>query len=137
MTEKKKPYIATGGNVTADKLPRFVSPATRLLTQQRAQGRVKPESFRGQDMQRIRGRELQRIREEMLMEDPLCAECRRQGRIRAWDEVDHIIPLYLGGEDTKANRQGLCYECHEIKSAKEREDFASSDKSKRKPPGGG
>lgn len=70
--------------------------------------------------QRIRGRALQARRERKRQDDPLCKRCREHGRVRAWTQLDHIIALTNGGEDTDANTQGLCDECHE---AKTREDL--------------
>lgn len=34
-------------------------------------------------------------------------------------DIDHIVPLHLGGQDIDANRQCLCVPCHEAKSAAE------------------
>lgn len=127
MTNKPPvPYVATGGNVTSAKLPRFVSPTTTLLIENRVVGKVKLPIFRGQDTGRLRGRTLQRLRARMFAMDPLCAECRRQGRVRKWDELDHIIPLFEGGSNDDHNLQGLCYECHGIKTAEENLRAASA-----------
>lgn len=65
---------------------------------------------------RIRGRELQRIRKRILQRDPLCIECKKHKRVRASTQVDHIVPLYIGGEESDDNRQGLCDQCHEKKT---------------------
>jgi hypothetical protein len=51
--------------------------------------------------------------------NPLCQACEKEGRIKVWEELDHIVPLHLGGEDTDDNRQGLCKACHDRKSASE------------------
>jgi 5-methylcytosine-specific restriction endonuclease McrA len=32
---------------------------------------------------------------------------------------DHIVALVNGGQDTEANLQSLCAECHRIKTAKD------------------
>jgi 5-methylcytosine-specific restriction protein A len=70
---------------------------------------------------RIRGRTLQRIRRAWFTEHPLCAECERNGRVSLAVELDHIIALTNGGkdfdQDDGKNRQGLCKECHEKKTA--------------------
>jgi hypothetical protein len=50
---------------------------------------------------------------------PLCAECQRQGITKLTDEIDHIIPLTEGGEDVDGNCQGLCFDHHAEKSARE------------------
>ena len=68
---------------------------------------------------RIRGRALQRIRERHRQEHPLCVWCQKQGRVRAWTQLDHIVPMDAGGADDDDNRQGLCDECHELKTAQD------------------
>lgn len=69
--------------------------------------------------QRIRGRKLQRIRRLHFQLHPLCVVCQRQGLINVATQLDHIIPLFKGGPDTDANRQGLCDECHEAKTRRD------------------
>ena len=53
----------------------------------------------------------------MLREQPLCVHCLATGRIRAWDEMDHID----GDRDNNswANFQPLCFDCHEVKTRKQ------------------
>ena len=65
---------------------------------------------------RIRGRKLQAIRARHFRYDPLCRMCKAKGIIRAWTQLDHIVPLFQGGEDTDENRQGLCDDCHSEKT---------------------
>lgn len=71
--------------------------------------------------ERIRGRRLQDIRSSWRMRAPLCVECEKAGRVRLWTQLDHIIPLFKGGADHDSNRQGLCDECHAVKT---REDMS-------------
>ena len=66
---------------------------------------------------RIRGRKLDRIRKRVLLRDHYT--CRRCGRVSVDLEVDHIVPLFLGGAESDENRQALCRECHAAKSAEE------------------
>ena len=68
---------------------------------------------------RITGRKLQTMRAELFARDPLCAECRRQGRVTLATQRDHIKPLAEGGADDSSNVQGLCAACHEAKSKAE------------------
>lgn len=68
---------------------------------------------------RITGRKLQRLRAELFARDPLCAECKRQGRVTLATQRDHIKSLGEGGEDIDSNVQGLCFDCHEAKSKAE------------------
>jgi len=74
-------------------------------------------------IQRIRGRKLQRIREHMMWVNPLChgpdSECEKVGRIRAWTEIDHRVPLTKGGPDVASNRFGLCDDCHKAKTIRD------------------
>lgn len=72
---------------------------------------------------RMRGRKLQRIRAAHFRSNPLCSgpdsECERQGRVRTWTQLDHRVAIVNGGTDTDDNRQGLCDECHELKTARD------------------
>lgn len=45
-----------------------------------------------------------------------CQKCTREvgGKLRA--EIDHIIPLIIGGEHRERNLQLLCNECHAAKT---------------------
>lgn len=54
-------------------------------------------------------------------DNPLCAECERNGRYTGGDVCDHIIPIIFGGHPTHGhNLQTLCHSCHNKKSAKEK-----------------
>ncbi len=66
---------------------------------------------------RIRGRRLAHIRERVLLRDSYT--CRRCGRVSRALEIDHIVPLHLGGAENDENRQALCRDCHAAKSAEE------------------
>lgn len=69
---------------------------------------------------RVTGRKLQAMRAELFSSNPLCVECERQGRIALATQRDHITPLAEGGLDDDSNVQGLCLECHDVKSKVER-----------------
>ena len=45
--------------------------------------------------------------------------CNLAGKLEAYD-LDHVVPLWKGGEDTEDNLQALCPACHRIKTDKER-----------------
>lgn len=68
---------------------------------------------------RITGRKLQAMRADLFARDPLCAECKQQGRVTLATQRDHIKSLAEGGTDTDDNVQGLCADCHEAKSKAE------------------
>jgi 5-methylcytosine-specific restriction protein A len=70
-------------------------------------------------VKRITGRRLQRLRDELFARDPLCAECRRRGRVALARIRDHIIPLFEGGTEDDGNVQGLCFDCNDEKSLAE------------------
>lgn len=53
------------------------------------------------------------------MREPLCAECKKLGRVTLATQRDHVIPLAEGGPDDDTNEQGLCEPCHEAKSLAE------------------
>lgn len=62
------------------------------------------------------------VRDRFLRRNPLCAECRRNGRDRAATVVDHIVP-HKGDRllmRDVGNMQSLCDGCHNAKSARER-----------------
>ena len=69
---------------------------------------------------RVTGRELQRRRARLFTSNPLCVHCQQAGRVTLATQRDHIVPLEEGGQDVDANVQGLCAECHDIKSKTER-----------------
>ena len=67
---------------------------------------------------RITGRPLTRIRERIIARDG--AACRKCGKMVGRLEVDHIVPLFLGGAESDENRQLLCQvPCHRDKSLEE------------------
>lgn len=68
---------------------------------------------------RMRGRKLQARRARFFAANPLCVHCRQRGVVRVWTQLDHIVALDNGGLDVDSNLQGLCDECHAIKTAKD------------------
>jgi 5-methylcytosine-specific restriction protein A len=75
-------------------------------------------------VERMTGRRLQERNARYRDAHPLCERCEPKGIIRAVVEIDHRIPLHLGGPDTEDNLQGLCKQCHDEKSAQEARDRA-------------
>ena len=66
------------------------------------------------------GRPWRRLRNEILRRDGfVCIPCKTQGRIKLATEVDHIVPMFEGGSDAKANLQAICTECHKAKTQAE------------------
>jgi 5-methylcytosine-specific restriction protein A len=62
------------------------------------------------------GAEHKRIRAQLMKADPLCAECKRRGRIAIGTICDHIVPLSKGGPTSIDNAQLLCRECSDRKT---------------------
>lgn len=60
------------------------------------------------------------MRANLFMRDPLCAECKKHGRVTLATQRDHVIALEDGGTDDESNEQGLCDYCHDVKSKEER-----------------
>jgi 5-methylcytosine-specific restriction protein A len=69
--------------------------------------------------QRITGRRWMELRERMFKINPLCVHCMAEGRIKVWTQLDHIVPLVKGGTNEDRNLQGLCDNCHDIKTHKD------------------
>ena len=68
---------------------------------------------------RLTGRRGVDARLRFLRKHPLCLECQIKGITRAATEVDHVMPLALGGYDIESNKQSLCAECHRAKTARD------------------
>lgn len=58
------------------------------------------------------GRSWKRIRDRYIKAHPLCEECNKNGRIKAAEEVHHILPLSKGGGNEISNLMALCKSCH-------------------------
>jgi 5-methylcytosine-specific restriction protein A len=69
--------------------------------------------------QRGYDRTWQRLRIMALRREPLCRHCKLKGKYEFATEVDHIVPLAAGGENTFSNLQALCKSCHSRKTARE------------------
>lgn len=102
-----------------------------------------PERERGSACKRGYGRRWEKLRKIILARDPLCharanalrlaEQARRVGDVRAHafadlaarccsgmrpsTDVDHLVRRNDGGDDSEANLQGTCHECHSIKTA--------------------
>ena len=63
----------------------------------------------------------QKLRKQVLLKQPFCAECQRQGKITRATIVDHIKP-HKGNLDLfwdEENLQSLCKSCHDRKTVQE------------------
>lgn len=57
-----------------------------------------------------------RLRPQILARDPICTIC---GNAPS-EEVDHIVPLSKGGENTADNLRGTCSDCNHMRGTKTR-----------------
>jgi len=85
----------------------------------RVQQRLQSQSRRDNAHLHLYSTEWKKIRARKLREDPLCAECEKQGRLVLATVCDHIVPhkgdltLFYDYD----NLQGLCTRCHAVKTA--------------------
>ena len=49
----------------------------------------------------------------------LCQPCLKMDIVKAFDEVDHIVPISQGGDDQLDNLQCICKSCHKHKTQRE------------------
>lgn len=70
-------------------------------------------------VERKRGRAGQTLRARRLWNEPLCRDCKAEGRVTPSTVPDHIVPLALGGTDTDDNIRCLCAECHRKRTAEQ------------------
>lgn len=92
-----------------------ITPRIATLKVQRVQSN---QGHRSRE-RRTTGRKLQDRRLKMWTTDPQCAMCGRFTMFPDGFELDHIQPLFKGGEDVEANCQILCNGtdgCHEKKT---------------------
>lgn len=57
---------------------------------------------------RLTGRKLQDRRMKVWTRNPHCAHCGKLCDFPGGFELDHVVPLYLGGADDESNCQVLC-----------------------------
>ncbi len=58
------------------------------------------------------------IRAEVLRMEPLCRECKKEGKLTDARVVDHIKRRHDGGGEEFSNLQPLCHYCHNSKTGK-------------------
>ena len=95
---------------------------TRLQPRLRAANVARLQTLQAQPdrVERKRGRAGVADRESIKRRDMgLCRECVRLGRPGPGWLVDHIKPLWDGGTDDPKNKQLLCGEHHDAKTARE------------------
>ncbi len=61
----------------------------------------------------VTGYALQQRRRRWFSLHPLCVRCEARGETALATQLDHIVPLFKGGEENDpTNWQGLCEPCH-------------------------
>lgn len=68
---------------------------------------------------RLRGQAAVEQRARRLRQEPLCRHCKARGLVRQATQVDHIVPLFKGGDDNDLNCQSLCDDCHDAKTRRD------------------
>ena len=58
------------------------------------------------------GSKWRKLRKRFLGANPLCEQCRLQGKYTIATEVHHIKPLSAGGTHDERNLMPLCKSCH-------------------------
>ena len=63
-----------------------------------------------------------------MQEHPYCEICLKDGKHAFSVQLDHIIPLFKGGDLwDDANWQALCEPCHDEKSRREKRQIIGAD----------
>ena len=66
------------------------------------------------------GNDWEKDRKNALLRDEyICQDCKEEGIYTRGEEVDHVIPKYLGGTNALSNLRTLCKPHHKIKSLRE------------------
>jgi len=74
---------------------------------------------------RIVGWQLTKIRERIIARDgAACTKCGFMPYNLSQLEVDHVVPLFRGGQESDENRACLCQRCHKKKSDLEERERA-------------
>ncbi|WP_204806303.1 HNH endonuclease [Mycobacterium riyadhense] len=60
-----------------------------------------------------------RLRNQVLQRDGHQCQIKGPGCLVHADQVDHIVPVHLGGTDDPSNAQSCCKPCHDWKTARE------------------
>lgn len=100
---------------------KITTAGSRCQSCQSARERQRDE-HRGTAAQRGYNWTWKRLRAQVLLEEPVCRECKAAPSV----EVDHEIPRALGGTHDRANLRGLCHGCHAVKSARDKAAVAKA-----------
>lgn len=70
-------------------------------------------------VERLRGRKAVETRRRRLRNEPMCRDCKEQGKVTLATVPDHIVPLSQGGTDTDDNIRCLCDVHHRLRTAEQ------------------
>lgn len=108
--------------------PELTEPGQRFCNKHKKQEQKRYDQERGTAAQRGYNARWRRARKRFLAANPLCVECKKEGRLTPATVVDHIIPhkgdMKLFWDER--NWQALCKRCHDRKTAKEDGGFGFS-----------
>ncbi len=110
--------------------PELIEAGERYCNKHKKQNRRYYEDRRGTSAERGYDYRWRKGRAWFLKRHPLCAECKKQGKIVAATVVDHIVP-HRGDMDLfwdMDNWQPLCETCHNKKTAREDGGFGNVGK---------
>ncbi|WLE60246.1 HNH endonuclease [Burkholderia plantarii] len=75
---------------------------------------------RGNRHQRGYGTRWDKLRKLILARDNgMCQTCKRDGRVRPGNMVDHKVNKAAGGTDDPGNLEAICRACHALKTGRE------------------
>jgi 5-methylcytosine-specific restriction protein A len=93
----------------------------RYCEEHKTQGHKRYDNKRGTAAQRGYDRRWRKARIAFLRRNPLCVQCKQEGRLTPATVVDHVIP-HKGNRElfwAEDNWQALCASCHSAKTARE------------------
>lgn len=96
-------------------------PGVAAPTTTETERRRQYDQERGSSTARGYGREWRRLREQHIRANPLCVECSKEGKTRAVEHVDHVVP-HNGDRQLlldPTNLQSLCRAHHSAKTIRE------------------
>jgi 5-methylcytosine-specific restriction enzyme A len=88
---------------------------------------------RTESSRRTGSRRWRALRLRVLDRDDYLCQLQLLGCTGGADQVDHIIPVHLGGEDDETNAASVCAHCHAAKTGRESATARTRHTGKRPP----